>query len=471
MKWLENPRKALWFILGISLLHSLYNLSLPLFPDEAYYWLWSQRLDLSYYDHPPMVAYLIRLFSFGGDNLFLIRLTTVFCLGIAVWFIYRLARAIFDPQIAALALVVCMLVPATNAGYSLVTPDSPLIMFWAMALYYSYRAIVKERLADYLLAGVSIGGLLLSKYTAVLFLGFLLLFLLVRRPVQLTKKGPWLAILVAVAIFSPVIYWNATHHWISFAFQYHHGTSTHFAIHWGHFFEFFGGLFVLFSPVFFGALLWGFSRIQDYWSDDGKLYLALGTLFPLCFFLYKGLFKKMELNWVAVALVPGVIYLAWFLYSRNLHRTFRIGTGLSLLLLGVMFFPGLFFLPPKLNPHSRFFGYQKAAAEVARLKRPGDTLFADHLTTASTLNYYTVGHPWVSIPTSTRPSEFTFWDQGRDFSSLSGTYLARRPSKDVLSKVFPRVSLAEHFVARASGVKPRDFYIYYCNGSQVSAKQ
>lgn len=70
LKWLENQRRAAWFILGVSLLHALYNFFLPFYPDEAYYWLWSRHLDFSYYDHPPMVAYLIRLFSHGGETSF-----------------------------------------------------------------------------------------------------------------------------------------------------------------------------------------------------------------------------------------------------------------------------------------------------------------------------------------------------------------------------------------------------------------
>lgn len=466
MKWLENPRKAFGFILAVSLVHALYNSLLPLYPDEAYYWLWSRRLDLSYYDHPPMVAYLIRVFSQWGDSPFLVRLTAVFCLGVAAWYIYRLASTLFNGRVGALALVICLLLPGTNAGFTLVTPDSPLLMFWAMALFYCWRAISYERASDYLLAGLSLGGLLLSKYTAVLFLGFLLFYLALRRPSHLLKKEPWLTLLLALAIFSPVVYWNADHNWISFAFQYQHGTSSGSGIHWGRFFEFFGGLFFLFSPVFFAALLIGLSRVREYWRDDGKFYLASGALFPLCFFLYKGLFKKMELNWVAVALVPGVIFLAWFIDSQKLTKTFRAGAVLSLFLVLVMYSPGLFHLPPKANPHNRLFGYQQAAAEVRHLSHPGDNLFADHLTTASILTYYMPGHPRVSVPVPTRLSEFTYWDRDLDFRKLSGLCLASRPRKEALEKVFSKVDLVERFVAQAPGFRPREFYIYRCAGFQ-----
>ena len=470
MRWLEKPQNAFLVILGVSLFHAVYNLTLPLHPDESYYWLWSQKLDWSYYDHPPMIAYLIRLFSLGGDSLFLIRLTTVFCSGVSAWYIYRLAAKMFHPRVAALALVISMLLPATNAGFTLITPDSPLIMFWAMALYYCYQALFAGRWQDYLLAGLSIGGMLLSKYTAVLFLGFLLLFLLVRQPKQLLKKEPWLALLLAFALFSPVLYWNAIHDWISFSFQLEHGSSEAFRIRWGKFFEFFGGLFLLFSPVFFGALRTGLARVRDYWRDDQRFYLALAVLFPLCFFLYKGLFKKMQLNWVAVALIPGVIFLAWFIDSRKLRRTMKIGSIVCCLMLAIMFLPYLFPLPPNLNPQSRFFGYREAVAETLRLQLPGEAIFADHLSTASILTYYLPGHPRIPVPLQNRTSQFTFWDRDLDFSILSGICLASKNREDELRKVFSQVTLINRFVARAPGLEDRTFYIFRCSGSSSAEK-
>jgi 4-amino-4-deoxy-L-arabinose transferase-like glycosyltransferase len=466
LKWLERPRNAAWFIVAVSVLHALYNLFLPLYPDEAYYWLWSRHLALSYYDHPPMVAYLIRFFTLGGDNLLLVRLTTVACMGVAAWFIYRLAREMFSPQVAALSLVLCMLLPGTNAGYTLVTPDSPLIMFWAMALYYCWRAITTGRGRDYVAAGVVLGGLLLSKYTSVLFFGFLFLFLLLRRPRLLLRKEPWLAVLLALVLFLPVVVWNAEHGWISFAFQYQHGTDTSFGIHWGRFFEFFGGLFVLFSPVFFAVMLGAAARVKDFWGDDDKFYLVLGFLVPLLFFLYKGLFKKMELNWVAPALLPGGIYLAQVVESYRLRRTFRVGAVVSALLIVVMFFPGLFPFPPKINPHNRLFGYRQGVEEVVRLKQPGDALFADHLTIASIMTYYAPGHPSVMIPIPTRPSEYTYWDRGLDYSKMHGICLATHPREAALQKVFSHVVLLEHFVARAPGFRPKNFYIYRCGNPE-----
>ena len=471
MKWFRDQRRAAWFIVGVSLLHALYNISLPFYPDEAYYWLWSRHLDFSYYDHPPMVAYLIRLFSFGGDNLFLIRLSTVFCMGVAVWFIYRLALHLRGPRVAALALLIGLLLPATNLGYTLITPDSPLIMFWAMALYYCYLAVSEDRWRDYLLAGLSLGGLLLSKYTSVLFLGFLLLFLLLRRPKRLLQLKPWLALLLAFVVFSPVIYWNANHDWISFSFQYQHGTSGDFGINLKDFLGFFAGLFVIFSPVFFAVLLRGLARVRDYWRDDGLLYIALGTLFPLGFFLYKGLFKKMELNWVAVALVPAVIFLAWFIDNRGLHRTMRIGNWICVLLMLLLFVPSLLFLPAKLNPHNRFFGFKEVATEMSHLIQPGDSLFADYLTSASILTYYLPGHPRVAVPISKRLSQFNFWDRDLDYAQLSGLCLASRKREAALRKVFAQVTLVERFVARAPGLMPQDFYIYRCSGAEAKVEQ
>ena len=95
-----NKYVFLFFIIVINL---LYNFSLPLHPDEAYYWVWSQNLQLSYYDHPPMVAYLIKLFTMFSDSEWTIRLVSVTATSSAAWMIYLLARKMFSVKVAELS--------------------------------------------------------------------------------------------------------------------------------------------------------------------------------------------------------------------------------------------------------------------------------------------------------------------------------------------------------------------------------
>jgi hypothetical protein len=284
-------------LVGYAAVQMVYNLILPVYGDEAYYWVWSKNLQLGYFDHPPMVAYVNALFcTVFGDTLFAVRLATVSCLSGAAVFIYALTARVFTAHSALLALLLFLLTPTANLGFSLHTIDSPLILFWSMALYYGYKAIFGGSRRAYLLTGVGLGAALLSKYTAVLFVGFLGLFLLLTKPRTLLRPHVWMALGVALLLFSPVLVNNFQHGFASFMHQYTHGSATELAIRLDTFGDFFLGQFVVVSPVFMGLLIVTSLKCRCWWSDVQRRYLMLSFLFPLVFFLYKALFKRMELN-------------------------------------------------------------------------------------------------------------------------------------------------------------------------------
>jgi len=459
-----NLTKTDWtaslLILLYSGYHAVYNVRLPLHPDEAYYWLWSRHLDLSYYDHPPLIAFLIKLFTLSKTNEFTVRLAGVFCMGIATLYTYLLAKKVFDDKTALYAVVLLISLPATNMGFTIITPDAPLMLFWAVSMYYIYLALTEESIAYHVFAGVSMGLLLLSKYTSVLFLGSLFLFLLFKMPKKLLDLKAWFAVAIAVMIFSPVIWWNYQHDWLSFAFQYHHGTSEAFRPRLLTFFAFLGGQFLVLGILFFPLLVWGGWRYRLFKENFGEFYLFSFFLFPMAFFLYKSLFKKMSLNWGAVAVISGMIICAHLIVRLNLKRVFLSGLALSVLMTLVMQLPELFFLPPKFNMLNRLYGPKEAVEQLQQCIQPGDALFADHLRRASMLSFYTKGHPRVFIPTRTRFSQFNLWDKGIPFSRMKGIYLSKRPKDKELEKIFGHVRLLKREVLHRKGFKRKTFYVY-----------
>ena len=456
---------AIIFLLIIAAFHMIYNGTLQLNVDEAYYWLWSRKLQLSYYDHPPMVAYLIRIFTAFNDNEMFVRAAAVFCMTLSAWYLYLLAKDIYGEKTAWLTLLTGAILPATNMGYTIITPDAPLVLFWTTSTYYSYKALFNDKWSDYIKAGISVGLLMLSKYTSVLFLAFLLIFILWKMPRKILTLKPWIAIIIGFLIFSPVIIWNYQHDWISFTFQYTHGTSKAFRIRWNKFFEFIGGLFVIFTPVFFGILLYGTFKYKEWFYDKKKFYVTLSYLFPLLFFLYKALFKKMELNWVGIAFIPGLVVFAETVVRFNFKKLYIVGAAMASIASIFLLFPSWFFLPPKLNIHNRISGYKEVVLHIQNKHyiRKGDALFGDRLNRAAIFTYYIKGHPMSHIPTPSRFSSYTLWDKGLDFSKMKGIYLADKDSMVKLKKVFPKVKLLEKYVFSKKGFKKKTFYIYQCN--------
>ena len=447
-------------------LQAVYNTTLPLSGDEAYYWVWAHTLQAGYHDHPPGIAVLIALTTaLFGDSVFAVRLVAVLCMTGAIAYIRRTARDVYGEPAATLALVLALALPATEAGFTLATPDSPLVLFWSAAVFHARRAVAGEgRWRDFLLAGLFVGLAMASKYTAVLLPGAVAVYLAARRRDLLLSGRTWAAVAVAAAVFSPVLAWNISHGLESFAFQYKHGSGAGFAIRWDHMLEFVGGQFLLVSPVLFAVLALRAAVWRGWWRDEGPAFLMAVFLLPLAFFLYKSLFAKIQLNWAVPVYVSAIPPLADFLLRRDFRRTAVAGVGVALLMTAILKWPLAFGLTGKLNPHNRLHGPATAAAVVAELRRPGDALFADHLQRASLLRFLLADHPSVHIPTQSRFSEYTRWDWGLDFRAMHGLYLSTDDRLAELRRVFGSAELLKEVVAARPGYRTETYYVYRVGG-------
>ena len=191
--------------------------------DEAYYWLYSQRMELAFLDHPPLVAWLDWLGTRAlGNTPAGVRIGALACGLIALAYMYRLAWSVSGRrEVATGAVLLGCALPGFFLSGFLMTPDAPLVAAWAAGVFYLHRALVQGDARAWLGAGLAMGLGLLGKYPIVLLAagaaGFLLTDAAARR--WLARPQPYLAVLLALALFSPVLVWNAQHDWASFAFQ------------------------------------------------------------------------------------------------------------------------------------------------------------------------------------------------------------------------------------------------------------
>jgi 4-amino-4-deoxy-L-arabinose transferase-like glycosyltransferase len=291
----QRSLRPVWAIAaGAAVLRGLMVGGLELYADEAYYWMWSRRLAPGYFDHPPMVAWLVRLSSAVWPGEMGVRILFFLCGGLAVAFAGLIARELCDdPGAPALAALLAAAAPLLTLTGALALPDAPVEAAYAAGTWLISRA----RGRRWLLAGVAVGLALLSKYTAALLAPALLLLVFWDRELreELRRPWPWAGALLATALFLPCLLWNARHDFVSIRFQIHHGFGGRATL--GSFLEYLGGQLLGPGPVVLPLALAVLSRART--SVEKRA--AAATLFPLLVTTWSALQGPVEVNWGALA--------------------------------------------------------------------------------------------------------------------------------------------------------------------------
>jgi 4-amino-4-deoxy-L-arabinose transferase-like glycosyltransferase len=275
----------------------------PITFDEAYYWIWAKNLAFGYYDHPPGVALVIRLGTMiAGDTEFGVRLVSILLALPMSYAVFRTAEILFGgTRVAANATILLNVTLMAAVGTLIVTPDSPLLVASSFVLFSLAKVLESGRGAWWLAVGVAVGLALLSKYTAMFFGPAIVIWLISVPKLRRWFFSPWLYLggLAALAVFSPVILWNADHHWVSFIKQLGRSQIDHFR------FSFIAELIptqiAFATPLVFilGAMgLWALARRDDGAQASRALIGAMFWVITL-YFLWHSMHARVEANWFA----------------------------------------------------------------------------------------------------------------------------------------------------------------------------
>lgn len=225
-----NWRRLVWVLIVVSTTARLVlAASVGPLPDEAYHYLFTVYPDWSYFDHPPMLALVEGAGLFltgGGATVFGLRVGFVALFAGSTWLMARLGARVHGERAGFIA---ALLLNATGyygiAAGTFALPDGPLLFFWLLTLLFLHGAVTSDaaqnRGWNWIAAGLAWGGAMLSKYLGVFLPIGMLCFLIwdERARAWLSTPWPYVAVVVGLIVFSPVIAWNAAHGWASFAFQ------------------------------------------------------------------------------------------------------------------------------------------------------------------------------------------------------------------------------------------------------------
>ncbi|WP_342452878.1 glycosyltransferase family 39 protein [Pararoseomonas indoligenes] len=311
---------------------------LPLAPDEAYYWVWGRDLQPGYLDHPPMVAlWTAAGTALLGDNALGIRLLGPVGLALATLAVAGAGDALFpERRPGRWAALLLNAMPLTNAGAVLMTPDTPLFVFWCLSLWAVARLHASGNGRWWLAVGAFAGCALLSKYTAALLGAGLLLWLLAEPSARRWWRDGrlYLGGAIAALAFLPVVAWNAAHGWASFVKQGGRaGAGTEFGPRFV--LELVGGQFALASPVLLILCAAGTGLAVAAWArrDGGAGLLAALVLPAALVFLWQATGSRVQGNWPAVLYPAACIAAAAFAAPRLQSVGAWIGGGMTLAIL------------------------------------------------------------------------------------------------------------------------------------------
>ena len=407
--WIERNGNGLLLIAAVTAMRvaSLIASHLPLYGDEAQYWVWSRDLSFGYFSKPPVIAWLVALTTtLGGCSELAIRLGSPLLHGVTAVAVAALGARVVSPRVGAWAGVVYALMPAVSVSSAVISTDVPLVCFFSLALLAYTRAIEGDLAGDWLALGALAGLALLSKYTAVVFLVGAALHLAILPGRRWRRSGPWVALATALALLLPNLLWNARHGFVAITHVAENAAWDRAGLHPLRALEFVVSQFGVFGPVPFAALLAVLCRWRALRREPAMLLLACFSAPLLLVMTVQGLVSKANANWAAPSYVAASIIAAAALLEK--HR--RV-LAVSLALHGVVAVAVAFAEPARrlagiepparLDPAVRMRGWREAGRGLAALRAvyPGHALLGDDRLSLGQLAYYS----------GTTPDELFFW--------------------------------------------------------------
>ena len=406
--------------------------------DEAYQWLWSKHLALSYYSKPPGIA-LIQFAGtlFFGDTACGVRFFSPLFGAMVSLLLLRFMARETSAQAGFWLLLIAAATPLLDAGGILMTIDPPLVLCWTWALIAGWRAVQSDGQArHWLIVGLAMGLGFLCKYSAAyqIICWAILFALWPAARLHLRRPGPWLALLVFLACTTPVVVWNAQHDWITVR---HVGDNAGLRGQWQptlrYFWEFLFGEMGLLNPVFFIGALWAMfafwreRRQQPLWL----YFFCMGAPLFLGHWLWS-FHSRVQLNWIAPAVLPMFcLMVAYWNGRRGVKPVLAMGLAVGFLTVAVMHQSNLIGkiagqqLPGQYDPLRRVRAWQSTAAlvegEREKLEAEGKPTFiiAEHYGMTGLLTFYSPparaalkSRPLVYFENFEEPrNQFYFWPE------------------------------------------------------------
>lgn len=419
-------------------------LVLDLTPDEAYYWELARRPDWSYFDHPPLVAWMIALARLPfGDTPLAVRLPALLSLPVICRALYLVGRdALGSARTGFFAALIPHLTPAGFTLGLVTTPDVPLALFWSLGTMAFLRILRNDVMSNWVFLGVCLAFGALGKYNMIFFVPAVAISILwfpEWRNRVLTGRF-WAMVGLAALGTLPILYWNSQNEWASFRFQFAHGFRPSNRGILANIGEFLGGQLGTIGPVVFPLFWWiGVKAVLDgvRRREPARMFLGMLALPMMLFFVKRGLTSKVEANWPQIAYLSLMPLTAEWLFTAEGKLRSRLGwvlgpSALLTLLVVVQAMTLILPLPPRADVSTRLHGWKQMGEAVRRLdERFGRTaLFVGQGGPLTALIAFYGNIPPGRVAEIHGQGNWQFWWKGRQPASGSSVVYVNTDSRD-----------------------------------------
>ncbi len=421
---------VLWLI--INLVQAIFT---EINPDEAYYSYWAEHLAFGYYDHPPMVAFIIYISSLIFKGNLGVRLVTLmlqpFTL-LITWHLsdtgdmpYQKRLVVFFTTAAAMAMLVAY-------GF-ITTPDVPLLFFTALFLLGYKKFLNNNNISNTLLLAFAMAGLIYSKYQ-----GGILIVLVLASNLRLVGNPKFLlAGTLALLLCIPHFNWQIENHFPSF--QYHLVERSK-SFKWSYFFEYIPNQLATFGPFVFAGMVWLVFKykITNLFERSLK-FIITGMILFFWLVTFRG---HAEPHWTVAASIPAIILMVNFSsINVKFYNYIRRYVGASLILILVARITLVTnILPAKLG----LSGKQAKFEAIEKIADNTPVVFTGSFQSPSLYHFFTGKPSTVMSSIFSRQTQFDVWGTDRnlygksvflsgDFGNLTKSY---RVNNQVLQGFF-----------------------------------
>ncbi len=481
------------FLIVFSLFRIYFILHAPvdISPDEAHYWEWSRRPDVSYYSKGPMIAYLIAFSTWiFGDNPFGVRALAVVFSFLSSILIYKIGKELFSEKAGYIAGILFQLIPLFTVYGVIFTIDSPFIFFWIFSIYLFMKALEGKK-AYWVLLGIIIGFGLLTKYTMAFFYLCMFVYLLKYKSVcasesdsLLSKPAPahslalalTLSLTLSLIVFSPVIVWNFQHDWVTLKHTAGQANIYEgFKISLKSLSEFIGSQLLVVTPLIFALGFYFIFKPSALNLIKRQWWFIISFSMPVfAFFLLKSIQGKVQANWAMMSYIPFLFTIAYAFERKILKKLIISAIALSCIFTILTYTMPFMNLSAKLDPSSRLKGWKELGIKVSGIKKELEkdgkvVIFSDRYQISSELAFYVEGKPKVyCINLGRRMNQYDVWESintellsKEKINGIFVMYGIKNEAPEEVKKAVDKCD-GESFSAQKKGVKIRDYTIFKC---------